>query len=422
MKRSNGEFKLSTKWIQEKYYIFNDEIFEGVLPDIDFGLSSSARHAGWARYKKSLIFNEITPLKILLSSFLNPTEKIATNTLLHEMIHIADYTLHPEHFFDDSYDSHTSDFFQGWMEKINSMGYWVTVSVDHEENNEIKAETAKKNRGKEAIAILAKWRGESGNYDIAWTERKYIPNVIMKNSSSYYTTLIFCNFKDTGDMLVSKECKGKLMRGNIISSGEMEKYCDKLELPGFMKVNVDELLLSNDEKTILIRNVDTVTDEIMTDIENMFDNLKIGTHINGNGHLSISSDFLYKNGKTYWVAITEVASKTSLSLYKGTIIVHIPMSRETSARIREEYEKRKNGNVYSLYKIMNNVTREIEDGFRDIKTIESIMTESRNRRLSLDVIVEEKIKDFVDRQTDKTDDSIVNVKELGDGTEIITQW
>ena len=223
-------------------------------------------------------------------------------------------------------------------------------------------------------------------------------------------------------MLVSKECKGKLMRGNIISSGEMEKYCDKLELPGFMKVNVDELLLSNDEKTILIRNVDTVTDEIMTDIENMFDNLKIGTHINGNGHLSISSDFLYKNGKTYWVAITEVASKTSLSLYKGTIIVHIPMSRETSARIREEYEKRKNGNVYSLYKIMNNVTREIEDGFRDIKTIESIMTESRNRRLSLDVIVEEKIKDFVDRQTDKTDDSIVNVKELGDGTEIITQW
>ena len=139
MKRSNGEFKLSTKWIQEKYYIFNDEIFEGVLPDIDFGLSSSARHAGWARYKKSLIFNEITPLKILLSSFLNPTEKIATNTLLHEMIHIADYTLHPEHFFDDSYDSHTSDFFQGWMEKINSMGYWVTVSVDHEENNEIKA-------------------------------------------------------------------------------------------------------------------------------------------------------------------------------------------------------------------------------------------------------------------------------------------
>jgi hypothetical protein len=347
---------------------------------------------------------------------------MAINTLLHEMIHIADYTLHPEHFYDDSYDSHMSDFFQGWMEKINGLGYWVTVYVGHEEINDIKAETAKKNKGKEAIAVLAKWRGESGNYDIAWTERKYMANVVEKNTATYYTALIFCYFTDTADMLTMKECKGKLMKGNIISSGKLDKYRDKVELPGFKKVNVDKLLISDNEKMMLNKTSLIITQQIISDVNKMVDELYFKHYVRGNKYLSFSSKILNINKKSYWVTLCEGITETTICKYKGTIMIDIPMSAETSKRIREEYRKRENGEAYSLARIENNISHEVEEGLREMETVEDIMRESRNRRMSLDVIVEEKIKDFVDRQTDKTDDSIVNVKELGDGSEIVTQW
>lgn len=423
MKRNNGEFKLSTKWMKEKYDKFNDEIFDSDLPNIDFGLSRAASHAGWARYRKNVVTREVTPLKILLSTYLNPTEEIATNTMLHEMIHIADYAFYPEHFFDNDYDSHMSDFFQGWMEKINSMGYSVSVTVTNEERDIIKKESAKMNQEKEAIAIVAKWYGSDRYYDIAWTERKYLADVVAKNSDRHYQTLTFCRILNN-NILTSKECKGKLMKGSMFAYGISKQYLQQnknIELPGFKQVDVSYKILSNREKMMLLNEMDTISRSLILDLNMMFDNLAIERKTNGDGQIAFSR-ILELNGRDYYFTIGDRHTEIGIWTYKGMTMIDIPMRKETVRAMKEEYKKRENGQVYFLSKIENAITREVEEGLRNIKTAESMLGESRNRRLNLDVIVEEKIKDFVYRQTDKTDDSIVNVKELGDGSEIVTQW
>lgn len=422
------EFNLSTRWIQEYYNIFNNEIFGGELPSIAFGISSASKHAGFARCRRNPILQTITPLKILLSTYLNPTERIAINTLLHEMIHIADYTLHPEHFFDEYYDSHKSDFFQGWMKRINDMGYWVTETTTKKELEDVKSASIKKNNDKKAIAILAKWYGDSGRYDIAWTENKFMPDVVCKNSYTHYQSITFCNIADN-NMLTAKECKGKMMRGNIIEDGVeknmLQKYSGQIIFPGFKKVDVSHRIISYKEKETLINNSYAFTEQIIERIQKIFDNCEMQRYTNRNGLFSASSDISYIDGKRYWVSVSERlkdVSHTSVDILRGIITVNIPIRKDTMEKLREEYNKRIEGQVYFQSRFEGDIEQEIEEGLMNIITAEQMIRENKNNKPNIELVVEETIKEFVDKITASTDKSIVDVKELEDGSVIVTQW
>lgn len=85
-------------WIHYHYYKFNREYFGDLLPSIEFKISRSKQTWGYAEFRYDYPNNTIIPLSITMSNYFDSPEEVKLNTLLHEMIHIADYTFNPHHF------------------------------------------------------------------------------------------------------------------------------------------------------------------------------------------------------------------------------------------------------------------------------------------------------------------------------------
>lgn len=138
---------VTTKWLAEKYAYFNSKYWNGQLPGISFSISNSRKTWGFATYK--YIFNDsrteiktIKPLSITLSNYYDSPEKVKETTLLHEMIHIADYFFHPEHFINlrrtgknKKYDAHGPVFFLKEAERLSSDGWEIQKYVTMEAKN-----------------------------------------------------------------------------------------------------------------------------------------------------------------------------------------------------------------------------------------------------------------------------------------------
>lgn len=101
---------VTISWIKNNYEKYNKLYFGGVLPDIEFKISRSKKTWGYASYEYNLISNKVTPLSITISNYFESPEDVKLTTLLHEMIHIYDYTINPTHFVNRGkrvkYDSH----------------------------------------------------------------------------------------------------------------------------------------------------------------------------------------------------------------------------------------------------------------------------------------------------------------------------
>lgn len=129
-------------WIKEKYQEFNAKYFGGQLPNIAFKTSNDKKRWGYASYRFNLSSGELTPVSITISNYYDSPEEVKVNTLLHEMIHIEDYTLHPEHFVTRDYswrsrfqykkrrgyDAH-GEWFLAEAERINGYGFHVAAYV-----------------------------------------------------------------------------------------------------------------------------------------------------------------------------------------------------------------------------------------------------------------------------------------------------
>lgn len=426
------EFKVSRQWMRTKYEQFNTELFGGILPKIDFAVGSSTQHSGYARYVIYWQTQTIKPLKILLSSFLNPNEEIATNTLLHEMIHVCDYVTHPEHFLGEGYDSHKSVFFQSWLKELNNKGYWVTESTQNIEIEAARTTQAKKSGGREAIVVI----GLFGTYcDIFWTEEKYLPNVISKNSGSYYSSLVLCKVNDTS-ILTMPECKGKATKRHYIAqlppAQVKVKYGNgEIQLPGYKKIDVNSRILSTEEASVIWRNTDDIRMSIISKLDKIIDDKTIDKNTNRNGMFSVSSKFFDLTKNTYFVvSVKEDQNQIEVFQSKDILFVEIPLEKETVQKFKEIYAKRCNNEVYFGYnEMMQEVADTIIRGLTSIPTTENMLNESR-KKSRLDRIIKETIKEFVDpmimkgdkKTMDMTDKSVVDVKELENSAEIITQW
>lgn len=130
-------------WMQRNYSKFNKRYFGGMLPNIEFAISRSKRTWGFAEYTYVYLMGErtIKPSKITMSNYYDSPEKVKQTTLLHEMIHIADYTFHPEHYSKDwkklsghRYDAH-GVWFRDEADRLSKYGWKIEKYVTAEEHN-----------------------------------------------------------------------------------------------------------------------------------------------------------------------------------------------------------------------------------------------------------------------------------------------
>lgn len=130
---------VTTEWMEENYANFNRLAFGGQLPNIRMVINNRLSRAwGRAMYRISLRGGTCTPLKIEMVNKRDCPEEVLRNILVHEMIHVEDYALHPEHFIvktyygeykqNRNYDAH-GNWFQEECNRINSMNLGVTATT-----------------------------------------------------------------------------------------------------------------------------------------------------------------------------------------------------------------------------------------------------------------------------------------------------
>lgn len=147
---------VTTEWMRINYDKYNTKYWGGKLPNISFLTNMSKNTWGFASYRYTKIresrynwngdridYYDIKPISITLSNYFDSPEEVKLTTLLHEMIHIADYTLHPEHFGivkngrkqSAHYDAHGEDFFLPEARRLSADGWNIEKYVSEEEKS-----------------------------------------------------------------------------------------------------------------------------------------------------------------------------------------------------------------------------------------------------------------------------------------------
>ena len=158
---------VTVDWIGRNYKKFNKMYFNNKLPDISFKVSRSKDTWGYASFKyvyEGRILKTIKPTCITISNYYDSPEEVKLTTLLHEMIHIEDYTFFPEHYVKygrrrsgHSYDAH-GYWFKNECKRLKEFGWEIEKYVTEEEKSiSTLSENAKNNlerKKNEALACI----------------------------------------------------------------------------------------------------------------------------------------------------------------------------------------------------------------------------------------------------------------------------
>lgn len=160
-------------WIEANYNKFNKMYWDGKLPAIKFKVNRSRQTWGFASYKFDYANDTIIPECITLSNYYDSPEEVKFQTLLHEMIHIADYTFYPHRFFHNGhkvsarvYNAHGS-WFQAEAARISkASGLLITNHVTREEigKSTFSEKTKRCIEHKQNSAILCVVKGTHCNF------------------------------------------------------------------------------------------------------------------------------------------------------------------------------------------------------------------------------------------------------------------
>ena len=162
---------VTKNWIENNYNKFNQELWNGMLPKIQFKTGRSERNWGYAAFTYDYKNNTIIPKSITISNYYDSPENVKIQTLLHEMIHIADYTLHPEHFIRNrrpvsarEYNAHGYWFNQEAKRISKASGYKVANKVTKEESrcSRLSDNTKTLNEKKANNALVCAVTGDNG--------------------------------------------------------------------------------------------------------------------------------------------------------------------------------------------------------------------------------------------------------------------
>ena len=149
---------VTIQWMREKYDYYNKLLWGGKLPSVSFQINNSTRTWGYATYRYDLYNNRVHATSITMSNKFDSPEKVKLATLIHEMIHIADYTFNPSHFVWNhkkvsarSYDAHGYLYFIPEMKRINKMLASEGIIVSPKVTESEKQQSELNDRDKELL-------------------------------------------------------------------------------------------------------------------------------------------------------------------------------------------------------------------------------------------------------------------------------
>ena len=226
---------VTTAWIEKNYNKFNNLYWNGMLPKIGFKTSRSRNAWGFASFRYDFRNDTIIPLTITMSNYYDSPENVKIQTLLHEMIHIADYTFHPEHFIRNgrkvsarSYDAHGYWFNAEAQRLSKESGYKIATHVTKEEFgcSKLSESTIRAQENKKNNAIICVVYGTSGTNFYFKTDIYKIK--LMKATIQSYTfyrigeikTVKYYTFKN--DDLANMRSCGKSLRGWFLDNISMK--------------------------------------------------------------------------------------------------------------------------------------------------------------------------------------------------------
>lgn len=224
---------VTTKWIEDNYNKFNKQLWEGKLPKIQFKTNRARQSWGFASYRFDYANDTIIPEGITMSNYYDSPEAVKLQTLLHEMIHIADYTFHPERFFKNgrristrTYNAH-GWWFNAEAERITKLtGYTITSHVTKEEirKSTFSEKTKRCIEHKQNSALLCVIKGTHCNF---WFKTDIYKVKMLKRTIKSYTfyrigeikSIKYYTFNDV--RLANVRSCGARLRGWFASNVEM---------------------------------------------------------------------------------------------------------------------------------------------------------------------------------------------------------
>lgn len=223
-----------TRWVKENYDKYNDLYFDGVLPNINAKVIKTRKKVAQASFKVNIVDNTLYDYEIGFSKYYELTEKERTNTLLHEMIHIADYYHYPEHFWNGKYkvkyDAHGPIFFQKEAQRLKQYGWDIEKYVDRKKGEVTESEWAKKKLAQPYYLILFEQYDENKWWimKVAKNRVKEIYNLYKNNDKqnivveTHYSGLLKSKCTYKSHYIGSQEYVDKIL--NDSSSKILETY------------------------------------------------------------------------------------------------------------------------------------------------------------------------------------------------------
>ena len=226
---------VTKNWIEKNYNKFNKLYWDGKLPVIEFKINRSRNTWGFASFRYDFMNDTIIPLAITMPNYYDSPENVKIQTLLHEMIHIADYTFHPEHFIRNgrkvsarSYDAHGYWFNTEAQRLSKESGYKIANHVTKEEIgcSKLSESTIRAQENKRNNAIICVVYGTSGTNFYFKTDIYKIK--LMKATIKSYTfyrigevkTVKYYTFKN--DRIANMRSCGKNLRGWFLDNMSMQ--------------------------------------------------------------------------------------------------------------------------------------------------------------------------------------------------------
>ena len=214
---------VTKSWIENNYNKYNNLYFGGVLPNIEFKISRSKRTWGYAAYRYNRFTSKVTPTSITISNYFDSPEEVKLTTLLHEMIHIYDYTVNPTHFVKNSrkvkYDAHGCWFKNeaARIYKLSGLDIQEYVTKEEKEVSKLSERAAQNVESQKEVALVCVVNGSISSWFFktniwqAETALDVIGNISWEREIGKVKSIKFYKFNDP--KLAAERSCGKRLRG-----------------------------------------------------------------------------------------------------------------------------------------------------------------------------------------------------------------
>lgn len=229
---------VNISWMKKNYEKYNNLYFNGVLPEITFKVSRSRKTWGYASYRWYRT-GSVIPVSITMSNYYDSPELVKLTTLLHEMIHIYDYTINPHHFIRNGrkvrYDAH-GWWFKDECTRLKKFGWDIEKYVTAEEQavSSLTERSARLEKSKQANALLCVIVGTNGYNWMVKTNESHVNTVINSiNRSRWNITLGSIKdinfYRFDNPELATMRSAGKSLRGWKYSNERLLKRLEELK-------------------------------------------------------------------------------------------------------------------------------------------------------------------------------------------------